>query len=365
MKMNEIDNLIRTNEEACVSIVMPTDRINKKKNYENLKKCLQTAKTLLRDTRLSPEDRLALTLKIDNAIANVPETLEEGLGIFISSARYSVVTFPFEVKSTVTVNHTFEVRNLLYLKQYSIPYYVLNLSKKGVHLYKGILDELEEIRDEKFPLLYEDQFEYQRASIADSSSGSMKGFEKDKNEISEIRLKAVFRDADAFLKARMTGNAKLLLAGTQKMTSLFNSVTSLKPQIAGKVTGSYNDKNQQKMYDNAWRAVIKVKKAEVASQVRDLEEKNGHVAGGLKQAWSAAVEGRGLTLLVEKDLHHRAYRREDDNKLHLQPPRKPYTVVPDAVEDLIETVRAKNGKVVFTENDQLKEFDHLALVLRY
>jgi hypothetical protein len=28
-------------------------------------------------------------------------------------------------------------------------------------------------------------------------------------------------------------------------------------------------------------------------------------------------------------------------------------------------VRAKKGKIVFTENNQLKDFDHLALVLRY
>lgn len=26
---------------------------------------------------------------------------------------------------------------------------------------------------------------------------------------------------------------------------------------------------------------------------------------------------------------------------------------------------AKNGKIIFTENNQLKDFDHLALVLRY
>ncbi len=77
------------------------------------------------------------------------------------------------------------------------------------------------------------------------------------------------------------------------------------------------------------------------------------------------MEGRGLMLLVEKDLHHRGYRKDEPGTLHLQPPTKPYTIIPDAVDNLIEVVRAKNGKVIFTENNQLEQFNHLALLLRY
>jgi hypothetical protein len=62
---------------------------------------------------------------------------------------------------------------------------------------------------------------------------------------------------------------------------------------------------------------------------------------------TAAMEGRGLMLLVEKDLHHRGYRKDEPGTLHLQPPTKPYTIIPDAVDNLIEVVRAKNGKVIF------------------
>jgi hypothetical protein len=252
------------------------------------------------------------------------------------------------------------------LKQYSQPYFVLNLTRKGVHLFKGHLQELEEVTDGKFPLLYEDQFEYQPASIADSSSNSLKGFEKDKNQISEIRLKAVFRDADIFVKAYIAGDAKLLLAGTQRMISLYRSITTLNDRLIGKISGSYNQNMLSKLRESAWQAFVRFKKSEVAGMIKELDEKNdGHLAEGLLQAWNAAYEGKGRMLFVERDLHHRGYRKSGPGELHLQPPAKPYTVVDDVVDDLIKTVQTKNGKVIFTENDELKQHDHLALLLRY
>ena len=40
-------------------------------------------------------------------------------------------------------------------------------------------------------------------------------------------------------------------------------------------------------------------------------------------------------------------------------------VIPDAVDEVIETVLNKGGEVVFTENGQLDTYQRIALVLRY
>lgn len=366
MKPFQIDSLINRDKSPCISIIIPTDRINASKNYELLKKSIKKAKALLLSKALPEDVTKELISKIDMSSTRIPETVSEGLGFFISQAQYNVVTFPFKVKHKVIVDNSFSHRDLFYLKQYSTPYYVLNLSKRGVHLLKGNLDELDEIKNEKFPLLYEDQFEYEPASAASSNSNSLKGYEKEKTQITEIRLRSVFRDADASVKPLLSDETKLLLAGTQKMISLFAGVTTLGDHLNGKVTGSYDENNIQRLRENAWSAFCRISKKEIARQVEDLQEKrNGHLAEGIRQAWAAAIEGKGLMLVVEKDFHHLAYRKEGLNRIQLQPPEKPYAIIPDAVEDVIEAAYSKKGKLVFTENGQLKEFDHVALVLRY
>lgn len=366
MKNELLDTLLKSNEPACVSIIIPTDRVNTKKNIELLKKSIKEAKALLMARKL-PDDVTNETItRIDMSIIRMPETVSEGLGFYISQHQFAVVTFPFEVRHKVIVGGSFALRDLLYLKQYSVPYFVVNLSKKGVQLFKGVLDDLEEIKDEKFPMLYEDQFEYQPAALANSSSNSLKSYEKEKNQITEIRLRSVFRDADAHVRKLLSEGTKVFLAGTQKMISLYTSVTELGDRITGKVAGSYDGNNLSKLRENSWLAYCRVSKSQIAKRIIDLQEKRGgHLAEGVQEAWTSAANGKGLRLMVEKDLHHLAYRKEGQDTIQLQPPQKPYTIIPDIVDELIDTVQSHGGEVLFTENGQLKEFHHLALVLRY
>lgn len=366
MKSDKINDLISNMQPPCISVIVASDPANEKSNYELLRKSIRQAKELLNAQVIGEDIKAHMSLMLESAITDIHEKPGNGLGIFLSATTHLIITFPFDVKHKVIVGDMFEMRDLRYLKQYSDPYFVLNLSKKGVHLCKGVLDELEEIQDGKFPLLYEDQFQYERAAIADSSSSRLKSFEKDKREISELRLKAVFREADAMIKDYITGEKKVLLAGSQRMTSLYRSITNHEDHIVGKISGSFNKNNFDKLTDSAWQAFMRFKNNEIATLVKDLDGSNSkYLAEGLPEAWSAANDGNGLMLLVEKDLHHRAYRKDNSDTLDLDPPKKPYTVLPNAVDDLIRTVESKNGRVLLTDNDQLRNHGHLALVLRY
>ena len=91
----------------------------------------------------------------------------------------------------------------------------------------------------------------------------------------------------------------------------------------------------------------------------------GNLSDGLRDAWKDANEGKGHLLAVEKDYHCQGYQLPNQTNLLLQPPHKPYTVILDAVNVLIETVSRKNGKIVFVDNGQLKSLGHLALLSRY
>ncbi|MFN3332806.1 MAG: hypothetical protein ACK47M_09880 [Caldilinea sp.] len=78
-----------------------------------------------------------------------------------------------------------------------------------------------------------------------------------------------------------------------------------------------------------------------------------------------AHEGRGRLLLVEEDFHYPA--TVDESGMILSPAADPETpgIIDDAVDEIIETVLAKQGKVVFVENGQLAAHQRIALILRY
>lgn len=72
-----------------------------------------------------------------------------------------------------------------------------------------------------------------------------------------------------------------------------------------------------------------------------------------------------LTSLVEEDFHYPA--TVDASGMHLTPADDPTAagVMDDAVDEIIETVLSKGGRVVFMDNGQLAEHQRIALILRY
>ena len=69
--------------------------------------------------------------------------------------------------------------------------------------------------------------------------------------------------------------------------------------------------------------------------------------------------------MVEKDYCKPGFVGEDINRLYLHPPLKPHKTLADAVDEIIETVLEKKGKVYFTDNDLLKDYERIALITRY
>jgi hypothetical protein len=367
MKSDDLEKLIQSEKyPLCISLIIPTDRLSKARNYELLKNAMRKARKLMSHYRVPGEVSNRLNHQLEAVFVRVPKTVSAGLGIYLSPDEHWFVLFPFDVKQKIIVGEQFEIRDLLYLREYAARYCVLNLSKKGVQLYQGTLNTLTEVNDGNFPLLYHDTFEYARATRADSTSNSLKGFEREKNDITEIRLTAVFRDADAYVRKYLADDTRILVAGTQRMIALFRKVSTLKHHLAGQVSGSYNENHFEQLQQAAWETIIRIRSKAIDEQIEAIREKrNGLVVEGMRQAWEVASEGKGQLLLVEKDFHRRGYRKPGERKLYLQPPVEPYEVIPDVVDTLIDVVRSKKGDVVFTENGKLEDFAHLALVLRY
>jgi hypothetical protein len=289
-----------------------------------------------------------------------------GLGIFVSANISQLVEFPFPIIGCTVVGKSFETRDLLYFEQYLEPYYALNITKDAMHLYKGHGPSLVEITNDTFPKHHSDDYEYQHASIGSSHGYSLKGFEKDKGDITNIRQEAFVKSAARGLATIINDpNVQLVVAGPAR---LINEVELTYPysENLSRIDASFNGKTFSKFAASAWQRIMEARKDLIAKTItRVAELPLNNKAEGLRNVWEAGAEGRGLLLLVERDFKQIAYRLTGSNSIRLHPPKESYEVITDAVDDVIETVRIKHGRVIFTEAGGLNRYDGIVLTLRY
>lgn len=364
MKKQDIESLVSENGAHCISIIMPTEKIAQYKNYEAIRKAIGKAREIISEKNFSDKNRNILLERLDRMQKASFEPFSHGLGIFVSENRMEKVIFPFQVTPRIIVSDTFESRDLLYLQQFLKPYYVLSLTRYAVRLFKGMMDTLEEVVNSSFPFKSEEDYEYEKPSIASSDSQGLKSYEKDKSIMATIRIKAMFREADKRLAMILTNNeTRLILAGTQKIIGTYTEQTPFKKQIVGHVKGSFNKKNFTFLKSESWEIFVKSEKAEAEKLVQRLLE-HGHLVKGLEQAWKATNEGKGIMLAVDKDYHCQGYLMPNINTLFQSKPEKPAEEIPDAVEKLIKVAHDKHMPVYFLDHDELKDLGPIALQTR-
>jgi hypothetical protein len=370
----EIEELLNETAAPCVSIVVPTHRFSSEriKDTKAIEMALNQAKELLKK-RYKHADYY-----IDNIIQSIDKEAEkidyihpkDGIGIFVSPYITKTVKFPFPVIEKIKVGAVFDSRDLLYQVYTIIDYCVLSISKKYIHLFKGKGEELFEIKNEDFPIDYQETYEYEKTSRGTSfSDNALKAFERDKSVLQEVRLVDFLKTADHLLEKYINSHVPLIVSGGAKELADYLQVTKHKKRIIGKVTGNYAFNGNVQLANLSWMEVkqyIKNKNKILLDNLHELIGKN-MVVTGIIEVWKAANEGKGLELIVEKDFEHPAFISTDgyDLQLHQPSDKKKYTLVSDAIERIINIVREKKGKIMFVDNDEMKDFNKIALHLRY
>lgn len=370
MNTSDIDMMLAEKGNPCISIVIPTARFTRERmqNPELIERALLRAKQLLTNSAWPTDKIMALNAKLDSMLDKIGYIrFQEGLAIFISPNVFKITLLPFPVKEKVILGKTFEIRDLIYFGQFLKPYYLLTISKKRVRLFKGSGHDLQEIINNDFPKQYIEEYEYARPSIG-SSSSALKDFERDKSILQETRQKSFFKQADDTLIKYIREDTPLFVAGVGEELANFEHVTHHVKNIAGKIAGNYDIDAVHPLAESAWKQIKEIVKASHDELLLKLHEDVGKrlAVDGIRDVWKAAKEGKGLTLLLEKDYQVTAYRDPlSDSNIYLTPPVGKYEVITDAADDVIEVVKEKGGNVVIVENGELKNFERVAMILRY
>jgi hypothetical protein len=368
LKMSqELADLLQDKNEPCISMIIPLhrepafrkeDAIQVDHSIDKLEKLLEGKYEHATVAKLMEKVR---SLKGD--ISTVRGAC--GLGIFFSPAQFTTVTFPFSITEKIVVGKSFEIRDVLYKEFYYRDYFVLSLNKDKARLFKGNAGQLAEISDHNFPAVF-DGVEYQVPVVENQVNNAA---QETKRELSLTTGNSAefYNFLDLKLLEYIDEETPLILAGAKKELAFFESGNRHRRPIAGTVNGSFNGYNHAELAEKSWQVMNAFSAAEEKRWIESLRELFGRelVGAGIQQAWRNAHMGKGNVLVVEKNLKIPGFASADGAYLWMRPPVEEHVMLADAVDDVIETVLEKGGRVVFVENGALAEFEGIALVNRY
>ncbi len=370
--LSQVEKLIQYKGKPCLTVIIPTTGYSAMRflNKGIIKKNLNKARTLLSHRKeVTPGDMSKVNMNFERLAVGIDtKKLGKGVGIFVSPDVAEILYFPFDVHEMISMADSFETRNLFYYREFSSSFYVLMLAKNKINLYRSQHNELKELMDSNFPALYVDDHQYAKPSRGTSFGENMKSYEKDKLGLAKERMHIFFKETDRFLHKYLKNQDLIILCGPAEETSAFMRVTEHRDLVAGTLAVSHHRTFSSEMISKFHQTIFNFKIGKQDMVIRKLDEDFGdhRVVEGLEEVWKAAHDGKGLLLAVEKDYRRKAYfKRNDEHNIHTFPPNGEYQVVADAVDNLIQTVREKRGKIVFVENEGLKKYHHIAMVLRY
>ncbi|WAL62369.1 AOC03_06830 family ribosome hibernation factor [Thermocoleostomius sinensis] len=362
MNYNDVKFLQSIQSYPAVSILLSTHRTAPENQQDpiRVKNLVDEAKERLQQN-FSNRELSPVLKQLEQAVESIdyPHTLD-GLAIFANHELHRVYYHPFPFRDRVIVDETFATRDLVFALNRTPRYWVLSLSEQSTSLFSGILDELEEVRNPDFPLTHG----------GPGGGSKLPGGEGiNTSAYRDDHHRQFFRKADEALKPFMaTDPLPLVLVGIDRYFSFFNEVSEHKDAIIATLSGNYDKTSAHDLGKLVYPLVQEALAEQRQQALEKLENAVGAqlCASGIEQAWRAAQEGRGELLLVNAEFHYPARVDQSGMKLIATDDLDDIEVMDDAVDELIESVMAKGGKVVFVDDDKtLADHQQVALILRY
>ena len=361
MNRHDIQMVQEASSHPSLTITLPTHRTSPDNQQDpiRVRNLVAQAKERLREEYGNREvapllDRLdKLGDKIDYR-----HTLD-GLVLYVNQEFDAKYYLPFTLPERVVVAENFLTRDLVFAMNRSRRYWVLVLSEQPTRLFEGTRDTLVEIQEGKFPMTHEGP---------GGETSLPGGFGVKVSAIRDERHRQFFRAVDEALTPFLADDPlPVVVVGVDRYQAFFEELTAHKSAILTTLNGSHDKTSPAELAKLVWPLVEAALAEQRQQYLVELDRAIGEqkVASTAGEVWRMANEGRGKLLLVEEDFHFPG--QLDETGIHLSPADDLAApgVIADAVDDIIETVLSKQGRVVFTENGQLAAHQRIALVLRY
>lgn len=369
----DLENLLRTQAQPCVSIFLHTERTGRElqQNPIRLKNLLRDAEQRLNDLGVRSID--AITKPGHDLIPDGAfwRHQGDGLALFLAPDFAESYTLPAAFEDLVVVADHFHLKPMLPMMATGEQFYVLGLSQKYVKLFRGGRYSVGEVHLDGVPASLGDALKYddREPSLQSHGGGRTRaifhgqGLGKDdpKDDI-----KRYFRLIDAGLHEILKGeHAPLVLAGVDYLLPLYREVTEY-PHVMGEgVVGSPEHVSTEELHARAWDIVSPLfgrdRENAKARYLAVAETPSG--TADVKRAVRAAHQGRIDTLFVAIGEHLWGTWDELTEAIHIHDEPQAGDV------DLLDAAAAQawlNGGTVFAVPPaEVPGEARLAAVLRY
>jgi len=360
MNRHDLRELQDIHSYPCLTITLPTHRTRPDKGQDPIRvKNLVTEGTNRLLGEFSKRDLAPLLDRLDTLAAAIDyDNTLDGLVLAVNRDMGREYVLPFTLNERVVVDDTFFTRDLVHALNRTRRYWVLSLSEQSTRLFAATREDLEEITTGGFPM---------RHSGPGGDTALPGGQGVNTSAYRDDRHRQFFRDVDKAYRAFASDDPlPLALAGVDRYLAFFREVSG-GDEIIATLRGNVDDLTPHDLGRRIWPQVREGFTARRREALHELEAAMGQrrAASGLTDVWPLAGLGRGKVLVVEEGYHQPGRLNESGQlNLNVDDPTAP-DVMDDAVDEVITTVLAKGGRVVFVEDGELAFHNRIALILRF
>ena len=361
MAMREkIQKLAQVKDNPSVSISINTHRTHPDNLQDAivLKNALKEAEErILND--FDKKDITTLLEKI-NQVENEVDVNQnlESLHIFLSENHQEIIRSSVEIpQNRVAVDNHFLIRPLLKTTAKTQEYLILFLSQNNTRLFEAENDSIvEEIKNEDFPF-------GENPNIVVGNEAKSDGKKVD------AIIKEHFNVVDkALLGVHNQTGLNCVVITTENNYSLLLEVANKPDVYKGYVVADYNNSKPHQLAENAWPLIEEKMKQHKLQKIEEVKEAvgNGTVLTELQDIYKAAIDGRGELLVVHQDFS-KPVRMTGERSFEVVTEEQinEADVIDDITTNIAWEVISKNGDVVFTTQEEIKDLGDIVLKTRY
>jgi hypothetical protein len=354
-----LEKLGNIESECCVTIIMNTHR-NKpdiQKDAILLKNLTTEVEQKLRNTF----DKRFAQLIIDK-IKQLAEGVDHGhnldsLLLFVSDEISEIVKLPVGVEDRVVIDRKFAIRDLIRGFQLQEWYYILVLSRDKARLIEVLNDQ--EIREVDYPFPIENTELYLTTK---------KALSKPKQK--DFMTEEFFNRVDKALWPAISENPHQVLICTEERNFFhYMKICDNPDKIIGHLNQNRLDEKAVHIIAEAWPMVLNQLKEKNAQRIAELHQalNIGLFLSDTGEIWRALNEGRGQTLFIKHGYFQPAVISNNMVAVveDVQESNDTEDMVEDIIEKMVDVNMRNGGDVVFLPEEDLKDFNGLALVTRF